>query len=69
MDRVRGVEGATVAMGKEAMMMERRWRRWGGDGGGEGGGPVATNVHGDGGGAGEDGSGEGVEQREPQQGR
>ena len=64
MDRVRGVEGATVAMGKEAMMMERRWRRWGG----EGGGPVATNMHGDGGG-GEDGSGEGVEQREPQQGR
>jgi hypothetical protein len=55
-------------MGKEAMMMERRWRRWGGDGGGEGGGPVATNMHGDGGG-GEDGSGEGVEQREPQQGR
>ena len=36
------MEGATVAMGKEAMMMERRWRRWGGDGGGEGGGPVAT---------------------------
>jgi hypothetical protein len=56
-------------MGKEAMMMERRWRRWGGDGGGEGaGGPVATRrcmvtevavrmaaVR--------------VEQREPQQGR
>ena len=64
MDRVRGVEGATVAMGKEAMMMERRWRRWGGDGGGEGGGPVATNVHGDGGG-GEDGSGEGGAARAP----
>ena len=42
MDRVRGVEGATLAMGKEVMMMERRWRRWGGDGGGKGGGPVAT---------------------------
>ena len=42
MDRVRGVEGATLAMGKEVMMVERRWRRWGGDGGGKGGGPVAT---------------------------
>jgi hypothetical protein len=42
LDRVRGVEGATLAMGKEVMMMERRWRRWGGDGGGKGGGPVAT---------------------------
>ena len=42
MDRVRGVEGATLAMGKEVMMMARRWRRWGGDGGGKGGGPVAT---------------------------
>jgi len=68
LDRVRGVEGATLAMGKEVMMMERRWRRWGGDGGGKGGGPVATRrcmvtevavrmaaVR--------------VEQREPQQGR
>jgi len=42
LDRDRGVEGATLAMGKEVMMMERRWRRWGGDGGGKGGGPVAT---------------------------
>ena len=66
MDRVRGVEGATLAMGKEVMMMERRWRRcvgwrwwwqrWrtGGD----------EAVHGDGGGR-EDGSGEGGAARAP----
>ena len=70
MDRVRGVEGATLAMGKEVMMYDGAamaavgwrwwWQRWrtGGD----------EAVHGDGGGR-EDGSGEGVEQREPQQGR